>query len=98
MENITHTHDGMNSDKIKSYNVIPTFIMTSTELAKYISRPAIEGEEFNVYDRTNYYKYIMINGVWTKFSAGENTICSKNASKFSAVSPSICCDHSIKHQ
>lgn len=60
----THTHDGVNSQKIKSYNVIPTFILTSTQLTKYLSRPAIEGEEFNVYDGTNYRKYIRINGVW----------------------------------
>lgn len=60
----THTHDGVNSQKIKSYNVIPTFIMTSTELTRYLSRPAIEGEEFNVYDGTNYRKYIRINSLW----------------------------------
>ena len=56
-----HNHDGVNSEKIKVYNVIPSFKMTPTELTRYLSRPAIEGEEFNVYDGTNYRKYIRIN-------------------------------------
>ena len=60
----THTHDGINSPKIKSYNIIPTYRMTSTQLTKYLARPAIEGEEFNNYDGTNYRKYIYINSVW----------------------------------
>jgi hypothetical protein len=65
MENIkTHNHNGINSEKLKTYNVIPAFIMTSDELTRYLSRPAIDGEEFNVYDGTNYRKYIRINGVW----------------------------------
>jgi UDP-glucose 4-epimerase len=59
-----HNHDGINSQKLKTYNVIPTFTMTSTELTRYLSRPAIEGEEFNVYDGTNYRKYIRINQLW----------------------------------
>ena len=60
----SHSHDGINSEKLKTYNVIPTFIMTATELTRYLSRPAIEGEEFNVYDGTNYRKYIRINKLW----------------------------------
>ena len=60
----THNHDGVNSAKLQVYDVIPTFIMTSTELTRYLSRPAIEGEEFNVYDGTNYRKYIRINKLW----------------------------------
>lgn len=60
----THNHDGIGSQKIEVYNVIPTFIMTSAELTRYLSRPAIEGEEFNVYDGTNYRKYIRINKLW----------------------------------
>lgn len=59
-----HNHDGVNSEKIKVYNVIPSFKMTPTELTRYLSRPAIEGEEFNVYDGTNYRKYIRINKLW----------------------------------
>lgn len=59
-----HNHDGFNSEKIKIQNVIPYYIMTSTELTRYLSRPAIEGEEFNVYDGTNYRKYIRINKLW----------------------------------
>ncbi len=59
-----HNHDGIDSDKIKVYNVIPTYRMTATELASYITRPAIEGEEFNNYDGTNYRKYIYINSTW----------------------------------
>lgn len=59
-----HTHDGVNSEKIKVQNVIPSYVMTSTELTKYLSRPAIEGEEFNVFDGTNYRKYIRINKLW----------------------------------
>lgn len=59
-----HNHDGANSEKIKVQNVIPSYIMTSTELTRYLSRPAIEGEEFNVYDGTNYRKYIRINKLW----------------------------------
>lgn len=60
----THTHDGINSLKIQVFDVIPTFIMTSTELTRYLSRQAIEGEEFNVFDGTNYRKYIRINRLW----------------------------------
>lgn len=60
----THTHDGVNSAKLQVYDVIPTFIMTSTELTRYLSRQAIEGEEFNVFDGTNYRKYIRINRLW----------------------------------
>lgn len=59
-----HNHDGINSEKIKVQNVIPTYIMTATQLTKYLSRPAIEGEEFNVFDGTNYRKYIRINKLW----------------------------------
>lgn len=59
-----HNHDGIDSDKIKVYNVIPTYRMTSTQLTTYLSRPAIEGEEFNNYDGTNYRKYIYINSTW----------------------------------
>ena len=64
----THTHDGINSPKIKSYNIIPTHRMTSTQLTKYLARPAIEGEEFNNYDGTNYRKYIYINSGWRNIS------------------------------
>jgi len=60
----SHNHDGIGSTKIDVYNVIPTFIMTSDELTRYLSRQAIEGEEFNVYDGTNYRKYIRINSLW----------------------------------
>ena len=60
----THTHDGINSEKLKVYNIIPTFRMTSTQLTNYLSRPAIEGEEFNNYDGTNYRKYIYMNSTW----------------------------------
>jgi hypothetical protein len=63
-EILTHTHDGINSPKIKTQSVIPTYRMTATELASYIARPAIEGEEFNNYDGTNYRKYIYINSNW----------------------------------
>jgi hypothetical protein len=59
-----HNHDGVNTPKIKVYNVIPTFKMTSSELSNYLSRPAIDGEEFNNFDGTNYRKYIRINSVW----------------------------------
>lgn len=59
-----HNHDGSNSKKIKIYNIIPTLIMTPPELVSYLSKPAIEGEEFNVYDGTNYRKYIRINKTW----------------------------------
>lgn len=72
MENIneikTHTHDGINSPKLKTYNVIPTYRMTATELASYILRGAIDGEEFNNYDGTNYRKYIYINSTWKYIS------------------------------
>lgn len=67
MENLKqHNHDGINSEKIKVYNVIPSFTMTPTELTRYLSRPAIEGEEFNVFDGTNYRRYIRINKTWVK--------------------------------
>jgi len=68
MENIneikTHTHDGINSEKIKVHNIIPTYRMTSTQLTNYLARPTIEGEEFNNYDGTNYRKYIYMNSTW----------------------------------
>lgn len=62
----SHTHDGINSDKIPVSNIIPSFIMTAAELTTYLSRPALEGEEFNVYDSTNsqYYKYFRVNQTW----------------------------------
>jgi len=60
----THNHDGIDSRQIKVYNIIPTFVMTSTELTRYLSRNAIEGEEFNVFDGTNYRKYIRVNSLW----------------------------------
>ncbi len=63
-----HTHDGINSSKVKVFNVIPTFRMTSTELATYLSKRATEGEEFNNYDGTNYRKYIYINSNWKYIS------------------------------
>ncbi len=69
MEDIqTHTHDGINSQKIKVRDVIPTYYLTSTELSAYLARPAIDGEEFNNFDGTNYRKYIRINGLW-KYSS-----------------------------
>jgi hypothetical protein len=63
-----HNHNGIDSSKIKVYNVIPTYEMTSTQLNKYLARPAIDGEEFNVYNSTNgeSCKYIYINGSWAK--------------------------------
>ena len=63
-----HTHDGINSQKIKVRDVIPTYYLTSTELSAYLARPAIDGEEFNNFDGTNYRKYIRINGLW-KYSS-----------------------------
>ena len=68
----THNHDGVNSRKLKPYNVIPSFTMTTNELATYISRPAIEGDEFNVHNSTTSesLKYIRINGVWTVVGGG----------------------------
>jgi hypothetical protein len=59
-----HNHNGIDSPKLRSYNVIPTYRMTSTKLTAYLARPAIEGEEFNNYDGTNYRKYIYINSNW----------------------------------
>lgn len=62
----THTHDGNNSKKLKIYNIIPNFTMTPAELTDYLSKGAIEGEEFNVFDGTDYFKYIRINNEWKK--------------------------------
>lgn len=61
---INHTHDGINSHKIKPNNVIPTYRMTATQLTSYLAKKAVEGEEFNNYDGTNYRKYIYINSGW----------------------------------
>lgn len=69
-----HRHDGLDSEKIKPYNVIPTFVMTTAELAAYLARPAIEGEEFNVYDGTSYYKYVRINGNWVDTSGSYKVV------------------------
>jgi len=68
-----HNHDGVNSQRIKPYDVIPTFTMTPTELTNYLSRPAIDGEEFNVYDGTNYYKYFRVNQTWQIVGSGNMT-------------------------
>jgi len=59
-----HNHNGINSKRLSTYDIIPTFVMTSTELTRYLSRNAIEGEEFNVFDGTNYRKYIRVNSLW----------------------------------
>jgi len=61
-----HNHDGINTEKIKVFNVIPTIRMTSAELANYLSRQAIDGEEFNCYvtDTGDSFKYLRLNGVW----------------------------------
>lgn len=72
MEEIqTHNHNGINSQKIKTYDVIPSYTMTETQLAQYLSRPSLDGEEFNVYDSTNdvYYKYYYL-GQWNKLELG----------------------------
>jgi len=82
----THNHDGVNSIKIKSYNVIPTYIMTSTELTRYLSRPAIEGEEFNVYDGTTYYKYIRINNTWQIVGGGGGNMSQTKGTSFPSAS------------
>lgn len=68
----THNHDGVNSSKIPPYSVIPSYTMTTTQLATYLSRPAIEGDEFNVYNSTTSesLKYIRLNGVWTVVGTG----------------------------
>lgn len=72
MEN--HSHNGQDADKIKVYNVIPTYEMTSAQLTTYLSRKAINGEEFNVYitDTLESAKYVMINNEWINVSAGGN--------------------------
>jgi len=69
-----HNHDGINTEKVKTYNVIPTFRMTSQELSNYLSRQAIDGEEFNCYttDTDDYFKYVRINGVWVMVSGNES--------------------------
>lgn len=74
MEN--HSHNGQDADKIKVYNVIPTYEMTSIELTRYLSRPAINGEEFNVYvsDTGEYKKYVLINNVWKEIGGA---VCGK---------------------
>lgn len=61
---INHTHDGINSEKIKVNNVVPTYRLTSSELTTFLSGKATEGDEFNNYDGTNYRKYIYINSNW----------------------------------
>jgi hypothetical protein len=70
MEN--HSHNGQDADKIKSYNVIPTLEMTSAQLTTYLSRKAINGEEFNVYvtDTLQSKKYVMINNAWVEVGGG----------------------------
>ena len=70
-----HNHNGIDSPKLRSYNIIPTYQMTATELASYIARPAIEGEEFNVYNSTNgeSCKYIYIKLIYYT-SSKENII------------------------
>lgn len=63
-----HNHNGIDSNKIKVYHIIPTYNMTSAQLTKYLSRPAIDGEEFNVYisDEDKTVKYIMVNNEWSE--------------------------------
>jgi len=69
-----HNHDGINTSKISVYDVIPTFIMTPTELTRYLSRPAVEGEEFNVFDGTTYAKYFRINNTWQTVGGGSGSM------------------------
>lgn len=63
-----HSHNGIDSSKLRIYNIIPTYSMTSAEITSYLSRKAIEGEEFNVYNSTNgeSCKYVYINNSWVK--------------------------------
>lgn len=71
---INHNHNGLDSSKIKVYNVIPTYEMTSAQLTTYLSKKAINGEEFNVYvtDTDEYKKYVLINNTWTEIGSGES--------------------------
>ena len=69
----THNHNGINSQKILTQDVIPSFVMTPTQLATYLSRPALEGEEFNVFDGTTYAKYFRINNTWQTVGGGNMT-------------------------
>jgi len=81
-----HNHDGLNSKKIKVYDVIPTFIMTPTQLATYLSRKSIEGEEFNVYDGTNYTKYFRINGTWQTVGSVSGTMIQSSGTSLPTAS------------
>lgn len=62
----SHNHDGVNSQKVSSRDVIPTYSMTSEQLNSYLLKNAIEGDEFNVYisDTDESVKYVRINGEW----------------------------------
>ena len=75
-----HNHDGIDSVKIKPYNVIPSYVMTDSQITYYLSKPAIEGDEFNVYNSTTseYLKYIRVNKTW--FKVGIEVILGSSAS------------------
>ena len=77
-----HKHDGIDSEKIKVYNVIPTYEMTSAQLTTYLSKKAINGEEFNVYisDTLESAKYVNVNNVWTKVGAQDLSVFNTTAS------------------
>lgn len=79
MEFQKHNHDGFNSEKIKIYNVIPTYVMTTAEITNYLSRKSINGDAFNVYNSTTSEscQYVMINNSWVKTSGGSSAVCGK---------------------
>lgn len=63
-----HTHDGIDSPKLRIFNIIPTYEMTTAEITSYLSRKSINGDTFNVYNSTTgeSCQYVMINNEWVK--------------------------------
>lgn len=62
----THTHDWLNSEKIRSFNVIQSLILTWDELTAFLASKWIEWEDVNIYNSTDeeFVRYVYINSEW----------------------------------
>lgn len=62
----THTHDWLNSEKIRSFNVIQSLVLTWDELTAFLAKKWTEWEDVNIYNSTTdeFVKYVYINNEW----------------------------------
>lgn len=59
-----HAHTGIDSQQVLLRNILPSYIMTPTQLTAYLAQPAVDGDAFTVYNGTDYILYYFINGIW----------------------------------